>query len=313
LTPEFEPLDELPRLPFLVIAGATATGKSEIALEVAARLGGEIVIADSRQVYRGLDIGTAKPSRAERARVPHHLIDVVDVGRPYNAADYARDARAALRAIEERGRVGIVCGGTGFYVAALVGSLDELPGPPADARGRLESVPAADRYAVLAGVDPAIAERLHPRDRQRIDRALSFWYQTGEPLSAWQRGGAATPLACVGVAITRPRNEVHARIDGRLDRMLAAGLEDEARGFWEAGRTPADPGLDTIGYQEWWPYFEGEIERDEVRDRILAATRQYAKRQATWFRHQGAYRRVAADQGVEAVLAAWRSRSEADP
>ena len=292
-----------------MIAGATAVGKSEVALEVAERLGGEIVIADSRQVYRGLDIGTAKPSAAERARVPHHLLDVVDVGERYTAADYARGARVALRAIEERGRLGILCGGTGFYLAALAGSLDALTAASTQARARLAAVPDEARHATLAEVDPAIAARLHPRDRQRVDRALVFWYETGEPLSSCQRGGEA-PLLHVAVALTRRRDEVMARLETRLDRMLEAGLEAEARGFWEAGRMPADPGIDTIGYQEWWPYFEGEIGREEVRRRILVATRRYAKRQGTWFRHQGEYRQLAAGAGAEAVIAVWSSRLE---
>jgi tRNA dimethylallyltransferase len=298
-----------PLRPYLVIAGATAVGKSEVALEVAERLGGEIVIADSRQVYRGLDIGTAKPSEPERARVPHHLLDVVDVGERYTAADFARDARAALCDIEERGSMGILCGGTGFYLAALAGSLDALPAASTRARARLAAVPDEARHAALADVDPAIAARLHPRDRQRVDRALVFWYETGEPLSAWQRGGEP-PLPHLAVALTRPRDEIMARLEYRIDRMLEAGLEAEARGLWEAGRTATDPGIDTIGYQEWWPYFEGEMGREEVRHRILVASRRYAKRQGTWFRHQGEYRQVAAEAGAGAVIEVWSSRLE---
>ncbi len=293
------------RAPYLVIAGETAVGKSEVALAAAERLDGEIVIADSRQVYRGLDIGTAKPSPAERERVPHHLLDVVALGTRYSAADYARDARAAIADIQERGRTAVVCGGTGFYLAALAGGLDAMAVVGREAAERAAMVPAADRHPLLARVDPALARRVHPRDRQRLERGLAFWLETGEPLSAWQLGGGA-PMPHVAIALTRPREEIRARIEARLDRMLEAGLEAEAHALWSRGLSPADPGLDTIGYQEWWPYFAGEIEPGEARRRILAATRRYAKRQATWFRNQGGYRSLPAPEGVEGVLAAWR-------
>jgi tRNA dimethylallyltransferase len=295
-----------PNRPYLVIAGETAVGKSEVAIGVAERLSGEIVIADSRQVYRGLDIGTAKPSTEERARVAHHLLDVVDVGEPYTAADFARDARSAIVEIEERGGVAVVCGGTGFYLSALAGALDDLPVVSPDTRARLSAIPLESRHARLAEVDPEAAARLHPHDRQRIERALVFWLETGAPISSRQRGGEPA-LAHVGVRVTRPRPEIHARIEARLDRMLSRGLEEEARGFWARGFSPDSPGLDTIGYQEWWPYFEGTIDRATVRARILAATRQYAKRQATWFRHQGSYEAIPAEMAVEEIPRVWRA------
>lgn len=301
-----DPGGSRPARSYLVIAGETASGKSELALEVAERLGGEIVVADSRQVYRGLDIGTAKPDARERARVPHHLIDVVEVGRPFNAADYAQAARRALVAIESRGKTAIVCGGTGFYLAALAGALDPLPPASADAGEDLAGIPAGERHDRLAEVDPALAARIHPHDRQRVDRGLAYWLSTGAPLSTEHHGGAA-PLDHVAVRIVWPRAEIRARIEARLDAMLARGLEAEARRFFEAGLTPRDPGLDSIGYQEWWPFFEGRIDRAAVRERILTATRRYAKRQRTWFRHQGSYRAVPGAAGADGVLEAWSS------
>jgi len=298
-----------PARPYLVVAGETATGKSEIALAVAERLGGEIVIADSRQIYRGLDIGTARPTLEDRARVRHHLFDRVEVGERYTAGDFAHEARAAIVDIESRGRMAIACGGTGFYLAALAGSLDPMPALSEEARGRLFSIPPAERHAALIEVDPETGRRVHPSDAQRVERALGFWLETGEPLTAWQRGGEA-PLPHVAVRIVRPRAEIRARVERRLDAMLAAGLVEEARRFREAGHTPEDPGLDGIGYREWWPYFEGAIDLAEARRRILVATLRYAKRQATWFRHQGAYRPVPAEAGAEGVIAVWRAEAE---
>ncbi|MGH7558679.1 MAG: tRNA (adenosine(37)-N6)-dimethylallyltransferase MiaA [Gemmatimonadota bacterium] len=295
--------------PYLVIAGATAVGKSAVALEVAERLEGEIVIADSRQVYRGLDIGTAKPTPAERRRVPHHLVDIVDLGVRYTAGDYAQDARDAIAAIQRRGRVAVVCGGTGFYLAALAGGLDAIdedagPAERVTARDRLAGIPVADRHAALAELDPDSAVRLGAGDRQRVDRALEVYFLTGRPLSDFRRGGESPPPH-LATWLVRPRAELHQRIGERLDAMLEAGLEKEARGLYEAGWTPRDPGLDTIGYREWWPFFEGRRGREATVREILTATRAYSKRQGTWFRHQGAY--LTQPPSAGSVLDAWRA------
>jgi tRNA dimethylallyltransferase len=298
--------------PYLVIGGATGVGKTAVALEVAERLGGEIVVADSRQVYRGLDVGTAKPGPDEQRRVPHHLLDVVDLGERYTAGDYARDARAAIAAIQRRRRTAIVCGGTGFYLSALAGALDPVeavadPERRTAARRKMAEIPNSGRHAALLEVDPPTAERLPAGDRQRVDRALEVYFLTGRPLSSLQAGGEP-PLAHLPLALVRPRAELHARIERRLVAMLEAGLEAEARAFHDAGWRPDDPGLDSIGTREWWPYFESRRGRDETIAHILASTRAYAKRQQTWFRHQGEYRPVSPDAG--AVLEAWRSYRE---
>lgn len=305
-----------PTGPYLVVAGPTAVGKSGIATTIAERVGGEIVIADSRQVYRRIDIGTAKPTAAERRRVPHHLIDIVDLGEPYTAADYAADARRAIADIQSRGRTAVVCGGTGLYLRALAEGLDPIAPSVSDDRReeaaeKIARIPPERRHARLAEVDPAAASRIHPNDGQRIERALEVWWTTGRPLSEhWDRGGT-DPLAHLAVRLSRPREELHRRIEERLDGMLEAGLESEARELWEAGWTPDQPGLDTIGYQEWWPYFDGAIDRAEVRRRILVASRRYAKRQETWFRRQGDYRRIDAAEGADAVLAVWEEATRA--
>jgi tRNA dimethylallyltransferase len=296
---------------YLVVAGPTAVGKSEVALELAESLGGEIVIADSRQVYEGLEIGVAKPSAEERARVPHHLLDVVELGQRYTAAHFATDAAAAIEDIRSRHRVPIVCGGTGLYLAALAGALDPIEEEAGmeereAARAHTQAIPAAERFEALARVDPQTAERIHARDRQRVDRALEVWFLTGEPLSSRQsRGGPRQPH--LAVRLQRPRPELAERIDRRLEAMLEAGLEREARALWEAGWTPEDPGLDTIGYQEWWPCFEGRRTREETVEAIRIATRHYAKRQATWFRNQGAYAPVSADGAATRIADLWRA------
>lgn len=295
---------------YLVVAGPTAVGKTAVALEIAELLDGEIVIADSRQVYRRLDIGTAKPTADERARVPHHLLDVVDVGERYTAADFAVQAAQAIVEIRARGRVPVVCGGTGLYLAALAGSLDPMDEGADEAerravRARVEAIPAAERHAALARVDEPSARRLHPADRQRVDRALAVWFLTGETLSSLQTGGG-TRRSHVAVALERPRGELGERIDRRLAAMIDAGLEREARALREAGWTPADPGIDTIGYQEWWPYFEGARGRAETIAAIRTATRRYAKRQSTWFRNQGHYEAVPAEAGRERAIALWK-------
>lgn len=290
-----------------MIAGATAVGKSAVALEVAERLGGEIVVADSRQVYRGLDIGTAKPTPAERLRVQHHLVDHVDLGVRYTAGDYARDARRAIADIQTRDRVAIVCGGTGFYLAALAGALDpideDVPTEERElARERVAGIPDDRRHAALAELDPDTAGRVAAGDRQRIERALEIYFLTGRTLSGWRRGGSV-PATHLAIRLVRPRAEIHRRIERRLAGMLEAGLEEEARRLHGAGWTPDYPGLDTIGYREWWPYFEGRASRDAAVRAILTATRAYAKRQDTWFRHQGDYRSLPPE--AEAVLEAW--------
>jgi tRNA dimethylallyltransferase len=295
---------------YLVVAGPTAVGKTAVAIDVAERVGGEIVIADSRQVYRGIEIGTAKPTREERVRVPHHLLDIVDLGERYTAADFAAHADAVIEQIRSRGAVPVVCGGTGLYLAALAGALDPIeqgvgPGERQAARARVGAIPVAERFDALRRVDPRSAERLEEADRQRVDRALEAWFLTGEPLSAWQAGGGE-PRPHLAVRLVRDRAELTERIDQRLEGMLGAGLEREARSLWEAGWTPDDPGLDTIGYQEWWPCFEGERSREETIDAIRSATRQYAKRQITWFRNQGEYRPVPAEGAGPVIAELWR-------
>ncbi|MFU8857122.1 MAG: tRNA (adenosine(37)-N6)-dimethylallyltransferase MiaA [Deferrisomatales bacterium] len=274
----------------LVITGPTASGKSELALGLAEALGGEIVSADALQVYRGLDIGTSKPSREERARVPHHLVDVAEPGEAYHAGRFRAEADRAIRQIRARGRVPLVCGGTALYLKTLLGGLAE--GPPRDpaVRGELEAAWAAGEggllYAELATADPELAARLHPNDRSRIVRGLEVWRVRGVRLSALQaaHGFAERTYDALCLGVERPRAELYRRIDERVVRMMAQGWEAEVRGLLTAGVSPDSPALQAIGYREITRYLRQGGEREAVAASIQRATRNLAKRQMTWFR-----------------------------
>ena len=275
--------------------GPTGSGKSALSLALAERFGGEIVSVDSAQVYRGLDIGSAKPDAATRARVPHHLIDVIDPTEAYSAARFTRDALASVEAIRGRGRVPILVGGTMLYFKALAEGLSALPGADSalraklDARAEREGWPAL--HAELARVDPATASRLEPGDAQRIQRALEVWQLAGVPLSSLQGHRRVEALgATLRLALLpseRPR--LHDAIAHRFDVMLAAGLIEELRGLRERyALAPELPSMRCIGYRQAWAYLDGEIDAATLRSRALAATRQLAKRQFTWLRSTSA-------------------------
>jgi tRNA dimethylallyltransferase len=283
--------------PLVLLTGPTASGKSALALAVAERFGGEIVSVDSAQVYVGMDIGTAKPDRATRARIPHHLLDVVPPTERYSAARFAADARAAIAAIRARGRVPIVAGGTMLYVRALVEGLSDLP--PADPAVRAAiDAEAAQRgwpsmHAELARVDPATAARLEPTDAQRIQRALEVLRATGVPLSALHGKRSAPPLGPVVAIALVPadRARLHEAIAQRFDAMLAAGLVDELAGL--RARYDLDPDLPSmraVGYRQAWRYLDGAIDLATLRATGIAATRQLAKRQLTWLRATAGHR-----------------------
>ena len=275
----------------VLLIGPTASGKSRLALELAARRPLEIVSVDSAQVYRGMDIGTAKPTAAERNAAAHHLIDIVDPTEPYSAARFRADALRAIGEIAARGRLPLLVGGTMLYFKALLEGLSELPGADAALRAALEAE-ARERgwpalHAELARVDPPTAARLQPRDAQRIQRALEVYRLTGEPLSRRLGTGAAPARGrFVTIALTPgDRGVLHQRIAARLDAMLAAGLVDELVAL--RARHPLHPALPSmrcVGYRQVWQYLEGELPRAALRDRAVFATRQLAKRQLTWLR-----------------------------
>jgi len=273
--------------------GPTASGKSALAMALAQRFDGEIVSVDSAQVYRGMDIGTAKPSRDEQAAVPHHLLDLLDPTQSYSAAMFVRDAQAAVAGIRARGRLPILAGGTMLYFKALQQGLSALPVADPGVRADLDAQAARDgwpaMHAELARVDPVTAARLPPLDAQRIQRALEVFRVTGQPLSALQghRAMASTlPGATVALALAPgDRARLHADIARRFDTMLAQGLVEEVRGLRERFvLTPLLPSMRCVGYRQAWNVLEGSINRRELREQGIAATRQLAKRQLTWLR-----------------------------
>ena len=273
------------------LLGPTASGKSPLAMRLAGKMPIEIVSIDSGQVYRGMDIGTAKPSAAERARVPHHLIDLLEPTEAYSAARFRSDAIRTVQEILSRKKTPLLVGGTMLYYRTLTQGIDDLPAAdPAiraaiDAEATKKGWPAL--HAELARVDPATAARLKPNDAQRIQRALEVWRLAGKPLSALQgRQKASLPFALKAFAIVPDdRAELHQRIAERFDRMLKDGLVEEVRALRTRYALHAGlPSMRAVGYRQVWDYLEGEIDATQLRERAIAATRQLAKRQLTWLR-----------------------------
>lgn len=305
----------------VLLMGPTATGKSALAVALAEALGGEIVTVDSAQVYRGMDIGTAKPDAATRARVPHHLIDLIDPTQAYSAARFCADATEAMAAIRMRGRLPILAGGTMLYFKALTEGLSALPrADPAiraaiDAQAARAGWPAL--HAELARVDPVTAARLAPGDSQRIQRAIEVYRLTGQPLSSWQ--GHRSPPAdgdAIRIALVPgDRARLHREIATRFDAMLAAGLVDELAGLRSRyALDPSMPSMRCVGYRQAWQCLDGEIDRDGLRRTGIAATRQLAKRQMTWLRSMPARAFDPWTPGLaDAVLEEVRSRLAAAP
>jgi tRNA dimethylallyltransferase len=279
-------------IPTVFVIGPTAAGKSAVALALAARFGGEIVSADSAQVYRGMDIGTAKPDTGTRASIPHHLIDLIEPTEAYSAARFREDASAAVRDIRARGRVPIVAGGTMLYVKALREGLSALPGRDPDVRAELDARAARigwpAMHAELAHVDPRTAARLAPTDAQRIQRALEVHALTGRPLSALQ--GTREPAAGIEPALVialapAARGALHDTIERRFDAMLARGLVDEVRTLHARYHLRAElPSMRAVGYRQVFEFLAGQGDLARLRERGIAATRQLAKRQLTWMR-----------------------------
>ena len=285
------------RLRAVALMGPTASGKSAYAIELAQRLDGEIVSVDSALVYRGLDIGAAKPTREEQAQAPHHLIDLREPWQPYSAAEFAVDAKRVIDGIVAKGRLPILAGGTGLYFRALLEGLADMP--EADEAMRADIIAEADErgwaalHAQLAMVDPEAAARIHATDAQRIQRALEVYRLSGKPISAWQREarGERLPLKVLKLALSPPqRATLHERIERPFDAMLDAGFLDEVRALralpgLAAHPRPLDlPALRAVGYRQAWEHLDGASTAAEFRGCAIAATRQLAKRQFTWLR-----------------------------
>ncbi|MGN6805355.1 MAG: tRNA (adenosine(37)-N6)-dimethylallyltransferase MiaA [Trinickia sp.] len=276
------------------LLGPTASGKTAAALACAERLPIEIVSVDSALVYRTLDIGTAKPTPAERAAVPHHLIDIVEPTASYSAAEFRADALRLIDEIRSRGHIPLFVGGTMLYYRALAHGLDDLPAADADIRAELEAQAARAGWpalhARLAAVDPVTAARLAPNDAQRIQRALEIYLVAGQPMSTLLASAAgnreASPYRFVPIALEpSDRGALHARIARRFDAMLAAGFIDEVAALRARGDLdPSMPSMRCVGYRQAWEYLDGTIDSATMRDKAIFATRQLCKRQLTWLR-----------------------------
>jgi tRNA dimethylallyltransferase len=279
----------------LLVAGPTAVGKSEAALLLAEQLNGEIIAVDSMQVYRGLDIGTAKPTAAERARVPHHLIDVVNLKEAFDAARFCALAKVALSEIQSRGRTPIFCGGTGLYFKAFLEGIGEAPPADAKLRSELEATPLETLLRELGERDPATLERIDRQNLRRVVRAVEVIRLTGRPFSAqrsaWNESSPInreqaydTPHAARLIVLTRTKPGLDARINARVDAMFGQGLVAETRALLERGLEQNRTAMQAIGYRQVVEHLRGERSLAETVELVKIKTRQYAKRQLTWFR-----------------------------
>lgn len=272
----------------VLLAGPTASGKSAVALELATLADGEVVSVDSMQVYRGLDIGTAKPSQAERARVPHHLVDVVGLDTPFDAARFVALANEAVAGIQARGRLPILCGGTGLYFNAWLNGLGSAPPPDPALRAELEALPTPVLLDELARMDSATFDEIDADNRRRVVRAVEVIRLTGKPFSlvrsAWP--DRAPALAGRSFGLARSRVELVRRIDRRVDAMFAAGLVEEVRRLREAGLESNRTAMQAIGYRQVVEHLRGERGYRDTVELVKVRTRQFAKRQMTWFRGQ---------------------------
>lgn len=272
----------------VLIAGPTAVGKSEIALCLAERIGGEIIAVDSMQVYRGLDIGTAKPTHADRERVPHHLIDIVELTEAFDAAKFVTLAQAAVNAIQSRGRVPILCGGTGLYFKAFLEGLGEAPPSDTALRAELEATPLEQLLAELRERDPATFAKIDRQNSRRVVRAVEVIRLTGRPFSE-QRASWVSVFSdqCSGArsfGIMRNADDLRARIDARVDEMFRRGLVNETRQLLAHGLAQSRIAMQAIGYRQVVEHLRGERSLNETIELVKIRTRQFAKRQLTWFR-----------------------------
>jgi len=284
----------IPRL--LVVAGPTGSGKSALAIDLAAALGGEIVNFDSLQLYRGFDIGTAKTPPSQRRGIPHHLFDVLDVGSGYDASgwsagDYARLARPILAEISSRGRIPVAAGGSGFYLRALLRGLPELPARDEALRARLgkrEERRAGSLHRLLTRLDPDSAARIHPRDVHKTIRALEIRLLTRRRLPGSETAEALTGYSIVKIGLNPDREQLFARLNARVERMFAEGLIEETRNALARGATGAEKPFESLGYKQALQYIHGEIPLEQAILSTQIETRRYAKRQWTWFRREPA-------------------------
>jgi tRNA dimethylallyltransferase len=275
-----------------------------VAVEVALRLGTEILSADSMAVYRRMEAATAKPSLAERARVPHHLLDLTDPKEAFTVASYRAAAVPIIERLLAEGRTPLLVGGTRLYLAALTAPFDSGPEPSEEIRQRLALLPDTELHATLARVDPPTAARLHPADRRRVIRALEVWELTGQPLAEVQHASqtAGGLYDATWVALVRDREELYARVNARVDGMMAAGLVDEVQGFMNEGMTADTPAMQGHGYKEIMRALVGEYPLEEGIRLLKRNTRRYVKYQLGWLRGMPQVRYVRADRPTAEVV-----------
>jgi len=278
-------------IPLLVIVGPTAVGKSQAALILAGEMGGEIVSADSRMIYKYMDIGTAKPAEEERKEIPHHLLDLVEPHEEFSAGRFREEAEKAITQVHGRGNVSLLVGGSGLYLKAVTDGLFSGPGADGEKRKRLkeeaEEFGLAHLYEKLKEVDPAAASRIHPHDPVRIIRALEVYEETGKPISSFQSEekrvrGKLYNLTIIG--LNRPRPNLYRRIEQRADTMFARGLVDEVKGLLARGYHENLVSMQGLGYKEVCGYLHGRYDKEEAVRLLKRNTRRYAKRQLTWFK-----------------------------
>ena len=276
----------------LVVTGPTATGKTALSVELAKKLGGEIVSADSMQIYRGMDIGTAKVTKAEMQNIPHHMIDIADPSEDYSVSRYVEEADAAVRGILSRGRLPIVAGGTNLYIDSLIAGLDfaekaEDAALRESLNKQYDDMGGEAMLEHLRGFDPERAAKLHPADKRRIVRAVEIYILTGETITRHDEETKKRPKRydAVKIALTfADRAVLYDRINARVDKMVSDGLFDEVKGLLDSGLSPESTSMQAIGYKEPAAYFRGEMSRDEAIELIKLSSRRYAKRQLTWLR-----------------------------
>ena len=303
-------MEEPQEIPVVMLAGPTASGKSALAMALAEDFECEIISMDSAQVYRGMDIGTAKPTAADQGRVPHHLLDILDPGESYSAARFRDDAQRLIRGIRSRQRIPLIVGGTMLYARALVEGLSDLPTARPEVRDEISAEaqqlgwPAM--HARLAEIDPLIGQRIHPNDAQRIQRALEVHASTGQAPSTLQgarEGGVTGPLHRFALDVL-VRSELHARIEQRFRAMMQAGFLEEVQRLRARGDLHLDmPAMRCVGYRQLWQHLDGQYDLEEGVYRGIVATRQLAKRQLTWMRGDTGLQRLDAADPVAALSA----------
>lgn len=281
------------KIPLIVIGGPTATGKTRLSVELAKKLDGEIISADSMQIYRGMNIGTAKPTKEEMCGIPHHLMDIIEPTENFSVARFTALAHAAAEDINCRGKLPIVVGGTGLYIDSMVENItffdqyDDNHALRAELQEKYDSGKAEEMYTELMKVDPETAEKFHHNNAVKLIRALEVYYNTGVTLSEWARRSHQNPSPYKTAYLVlnfADRNQLYQRIDLRVDQMITSGLVEEARKIYELNLPQGSTAGAAIGYKELFDYFDGKITLTEAADRIKLYSRRYAKRQLTWFK-----------------------------